>query len=228
MRRDDHADRDRNQPDDRAVVQSSLSSLGITEPCVPDGSYQHHLLDLAAYLVLLGLLASLLGLAATRAWGRVGTPESDAVNSDDQDLRSAVGERWSTLDAGVLFAQPVIGFMCALALSVRVDNVPPIVGTLSRYDGDVSTALLVIGFVTGCVLTGLLWRRMRVGATPMSRAAVVAMSLLALPWIAFFVAGGQFGAPATNLAWAPVILDRTTPGEAISGPVSRPYDSPDR
>jgi len=96
------------------------------------GSYQHHLLDLAAYLVLLGLLASLLGLAATRAWGRVGTPESDAVNSDDQDLRSAVGERWSTLDAGVLFAQPVIGFMCALALSVRVDNVPPIVGTLSR------------------------------------------------------------------------------------------------
>ena len=67
------------------------------------GSYQHHLLDLAAYLVLLGLLASLLGLAATRAWGRVGTPESDAVNSDDQDLRSAVGERWSTLDAGVLF-----------------------------------------------------------------------------------------------------------------------------
>ena len=43
------------------------------------GSYQHHLLDLAAYLVLLGLLASLLGLAATRAWGRVGTPESDAV-----------------------------------------------------------------------------------------------------------------------------------------------------
>jgi hypothetical protein len=73
----------------------------------------------------------------------VGTPESDAVNSDDQDLRSAVGERWSTLDAGVLFAQPVIGFMCALALSVRVDNVPPIVGTLSRYDGDVSTALLM-------------------------------------------------------------------------------------
>jgi len=182
------------------------------------GGYQHHLLDLAAYLMLLGLLASLLGLAATGAWGRVGTPESVAVTPDDQDLRSVVGERWSALDAGVLFAQPVIGFMCALALSVRVDNVPPIVGTLSRYDGDVSTALLVIGFVTGCVLTGLLWRRMRVGATPMSRAAVVAMSLLALPWIAFFVAGGQFGAPASNLAWAPVILyGPTTPGGSDLG-----------
>jgi hypothetical protein len=59
---------------------------------------------------------------------------------------------------------------------------------------------------------------MRVGATPMSRAAVVAMSLLALPWIAFFVAGGQFGAPASNLAWAPVILyGPTTPGGSDLG-----------
>jgi len=109
-------------------------------------------------------------------------------------------ERWSALDAGVLIAQPVIAFMSALALSVRVDNVPPFVGALSKDQGRGSTALLVVGLATGCVLTGLMWRRMRLGAAPMSRAAVVALSLAVVPWIAFVVAGGQFGGAGSSLA----------------------------
>ena len=56
------------------------------------GGYQHHLLDLAAYLLLLVVLAAGLGLAATRAWERVGTPESPGVTttSDLGPARTAV------------------------------------------------------------------------------------------------------------------------------------------
>jgi hypothetical protein len=182
------------------------------------GSYQHHPLDLVAYLLLLVLLAVLLGLAATQAWERVGTPELDADLPDDREPGSVVMERWSALDAGVLIAQPVIAFMSALALSVRVDNVPPFVGALSKDQGRGSTALLVVGLATGCVLTGLMWRRMRLGAAPMSRATVVALSLAVVPWIAFVVAGGQFGGAGSSLAWAPVILyGPTAPGGSDLG-----------
>jgi hypothetical protein len=178
------------------------------------GGYQHHLLDLAGYLLLLVVLAVALGLAATRAWERVGTPVLDAIPDDREPTGSVVVmERWSELDAGVLIAQPVIAFMGALALSVRVDAVPPSVGALSKDQASVSTAILVVGLATGFVLIGLMWRRMRLGAPPMGRAAMVTLVLVAVPWIAFGVAGGRFGAPGSNLAWAPVIsYGPTAPG----------------
>jgi hypothetical protein len=178
------------------------------------GGYQHHLLDLAAYLLLLVVLAVALGSAGTGAWERVGTPALDAVPDDRVPAGSVVVmERWSALDAGVLIAQPVIAFMGALALSVRVDAVRPSVGALSKDQSRVSTAILVVGLATGFVLTGLMWRRMRLGAAPMGRAAMVALFLVAVPWIAFGVGGGRFGAPGSNLAWAPVIsYGPTAPG----------------
>ena len=176
------------------------------------GGYQHHLLDLAGYLLLLVVLAVALGLAATRAWERVGTPVLDAVPDDRMPTGSVVLlERWSGLDAGVLMAQPVIAFMGALALSVRVDAVPPSVGARSKDQASVSTAILVVGLVTGFLLTGLMWRRMRPRSGDGSRSDGGAV-LVAVPWIAFVlaVAGSEHRA---RIAWVPVIsYGPTAPG----------------
>jgi len=169
------------------------------------GGYAHDAVTLVAYFMALGALAASLGIAAVRAWGRVG-----AVLPQDGSTPGMA--HWSAFDAAVLMAQPIVLFAAALCLAVKLDSGTSGYGAVSEDQGRLSTVLLAGGFLAGWVVIGVMWRRMHDSAPAIRKAGVMALVVAAVPFLAFGVAGGRFGGPGSVTpveAWAPMIPQAT-------------------
>jgi hypothetical protein len=180
-----------------SVVSVSLVGVPTWVPI-----FHHHVLRMAGYMAVLGMLAAVFGIAAKRAWHHAATMLSSHAEGPN-------GSPLSVVERGVLLAQPVVGLLIGV-IALLPGGSTRGSGFGSDIPGAALAAAIAGASITSVVALAFHRRRRRSSArqsSSVTRTAAAATAVVALLLAALLAAGVSFG--TTPDWWVPAIASPT-------------------